>query len=93
MRITQQQRETIVQTIRAMIPDARVTLFGSRTDDLKRGGDIDLYVETHTAPALKARLLLQYQLSCACDTKVDLLVNDHSTQQAIFNIAQQGIVL
>jgi predicted nucleotidyltransferase len=93
MRITQQQRETIVNTVRAAIPDAKVRLFGSRADDLKRGGDIDLYVETQDSPPLKDRLLLQYQLAAACDMKVDLLVNDGCSEQPIYQIAKNGILL
>ena len=57
MRITSQQHEAIVKTVREFIPDGKVILFGSRADDARRGGDIDLFVETSAKPALESRLL------------------------------------
>ena len=46
MRITQIQREAIRKiTAEVVGDDAIVTLFGSRVDDNKRGGDLDLLVE------------------------------------------------
>lgn len=46
MRLTQQQIDSIKQaTEETFGPDVKVWLFGSRVDDTKRGGDIDLYVE------------------------------------------------
>ncbi len=46
MRITQIQREAIRKiTAEVVGDDAVVTLFGSRVDDNKRGGDLDLLVE------------------------------------------------
>jgi len=46
MRLTQDERATIRHQVAAHFgPDAQVWLFGSRTDDARRGGDIDLYIE------------------------------------------------
>jgi uncharacterized protein len=46
MRLTQGERETIRGQVSAHFgAAAQVWLFGSRTDDARRGGDIDLYVE------------------------------------------------
>ena len=42
MRITEEEREAIVRTVAAFDPKASIYLFGSRNDDRKRGGDIDI---------------------------------------------------
>lgn len=47
MRLSQQQITAIKElTEETFGDDAEVYLFGSRVDDTRRGGDIDLYVET-----------------------------------------------
>jgi len=46
LRLTQHQIQTIKQATTDIFgPEAQVWLFGSRVDDSKRGGDIDLYLE------------------------------------------------
>ena len=44
MRLTPTEIEAISQTIRFLDDQARIRLFGSRADDAKRGGDIDLLI-------------------------------------------------
>ena len=44
MRLTQQERKVICDSINRVDPEARILLFGSRVDDQARGGDIDLLV-------------------------------------------------
>ncbi|MBK7815606.1 MAG: nucleotidyltransferase domain-containing protein [Rhodocyclaceae bacterium] len=47
MRLTEFQRCVIKEEVaRVMGDDVNVLLFGSRIDDSRRGGDIDLYIET-----------------------------------------------
>lgn len=47
MRLNQKERDTIAQAARdAFVPGTAVFLFGSRANDDRRGGDIDLLVET-----------------------------------------------
>ena len=47
MRLTDNQTRIIKEATADIFgPDSRVWLFGSRTDDTRRGGDIDLYIET-----------------------------------------------
>jgi len=44
MRLSPTQKNVIVTAVGKHDPEARVILFGSRVDDLARGGDIDLLV-------------------------------------------------
>ena len=77
---------------------AVVRLFGSRTDDLQRGGDIDLLIEldhllddrTKAYCQLTSRLSIQLG-----DRQVDVLIKDPSSLPSpIYNLAlQTGIVL
>jgi predicted nucleotidyltransferase len=46
MRLTDHQKNTILNASQCYFNDAKCWLFGSRVDDQKRGGDIDLYIET-----------------------------------------------
>lgn len=78
MRLSPQHREAILRVVtEACGSTARVRLFGSRTDDSMRGGDVDLLVELPEEPA--QLFDLQRQLSAklfrALDSRpVDVLI-------------------
>jgi len=44
MRISKEERSTLLQIVRHIDPSSEVYLFGSRADDTKRGGDIDILI-------------------------------------------------
>ncbi len=44
MRITEEEKVKIKSIINKAHPHAKIYLFGSRTDDSKRGGDIDILI-------------------------------------------------
>jgi len=48
MRLTPEEQDVIRAAVAARDPEAQVWLFGSRADDAKRGGDIDLLVFSQT---------------------------------------------
>ena len=63
---------------------AAVYLFGSRTDDARRGGDIDLFVETDMRDvAAVARAEIAFLVAvkqCIGEQRIDLVV-DYPTRQ------------
>ena len=74
MRLTSDQICTILATIREQANrDARVILFGSRVDDSRRGGDIDLLIESTSPPDLRQRARIKLALETALQISVDVI--------------------
>ena len=76
--------------------DAKVYLFGSRVDDKKRGGDIDLYIETGLKENIVQRKIkmvgkLQEILG---EQKIDIVINTFRSNKQIYQVAKnEGIAL
>ena len=90
MRLTPQQIHAIRQQVRSrMGDDARLWLFGSRTDDQRRGGDVDLLAEPARPVPLTQWLACRSALADALDLKVDLLLRQPGDpDQPIHRIAR-----
>lgn len=98
MRLTEIQRQTIISAVTSVIgAESRVWLFGSRVDDAKRGGDIDLLVETEQVIPSRTTALCKLEGALAVrlgDRKIDVLLKDARTADApIFDIARKTGVL
>lgn len=99
MRLNSDQIQAIKQAAQQVLgDDARVTLFGSRTDDALRGGDIDLMFETphQLTDRVAARGLLYVQLIRRLgDRKIDVVLKDAATKEApVMRLAREtGLVL
>lgn len=95
MRITDEQ-VTAIKTLahRCFGEDARLWLFGSRVDDARRGGDVDLYVEPARECALLSALRCKIDIEEELDLRVDLVVKEHGKDRPIYQLAKsQGILL
>jgi predicted nucleotidyltransferase len=100
MRLTAQQKATVKTTVAEIFgPDAQVRLFGSRVDDTKRGGDIDLLI---TTPECDVQTLVRSEIALLTtlqdrmgEQKIDLLVDYPSRKvfPAILGVAMQTGVL
>jgi len=96
MRLKPEQTQFIKSTIaRHFGAEARVWLFGSRVDDGKRGGDVDLYVEPNNREDLfDRRLRCLGDLVDGLPYPVDLVVAEPGAPRAIDRIAlKQGVSL
>jgi predicted nucleotidyltransferase len=94
MRLSELQRSIITESVNEIFgQDATVRLFGSRVDDLAKGGDIDLLVEIPSVDPLKTRKSLQLsgKISRKLDDmiNVDVIVKDQSTRISL--IHQEGM--
>ena len=95
MRLTKAQIETIRKAISQNFgEDALIWLFGSRLDDSKRGGDVDLYVEATHLKTLMSELRCKVALEDSLDLSVDLVVKEPGKDKPIYNLAKaQGLRL
>ena len=96
MRISEEEISIIKNTIYDYIPDAKVFLFGSRVDNNKKGGDIDIFVETNLDITLKDEIKILSKIEMlGLSRKIDLIVKTpKSKEQSIFKTAlHEGIIL
>jgi len=104
MRLTERERESIKSAVSKHFGvEAHVWLFGSRADNRRRGGDIDLLVETTLTgrDALRAKIntITEIQLAIG-DQKIDLVMDDPHRQRTagrqplvVTNARRQGVPL
>jgi predicted nucleotidyltransferase len=94
MRLSTAELSAIRSTLGALDPLGRVYLFGSRADDQRRSGDIDVFLVASREIDLRTALATEYRLHSACDCKVDLLIKTPGQlDQPIHQIAREGIPL
>jgi predicted nucleotidyltransferase len=77
MRLSTIQQHSIRESVERFLPGAKIMLYGSRADDSKRGGDIDLLVLTKD----KFERSVQYKILAALyqrigEQKIDLLIEN-----------------
>jgi predicted nucleotidyltransferase len=90
MRLTQNEIQSIKQLAQKHFGnDTKVFLFGSRTDDKKKGGDIDLFIKTTERNVnqyqQKIRFLVDLELSIG-EQKIDVILDSAINHESgIFN--------
>ena len=95
MRITEFEKNTIVEAVKNADVNARVWLFGSRTDDGKKGGDIDIaiYSENINKDIMQTNRIRRFICDRIGEQKIDI-VTTKDGREAIFRLAMaEGIEL
>ncbi|MDM8567355.1 nucleotidyltransferase domain-containing protein [Candidatus Halobeggiatoa sp. HSG11] len=96
MRLKPTEITAIKHCVQQSFNQAKVYLFGSRTDDNKKGGDIDLYIETDIQDNLleKEIKFLVNLKKLIGEQKIDLVINNHTCDKLIYKQAKKtGIEL
>lgn len=96
MRLEKKDIQNIKEVIHSKISDAKIYLFGSRVDDAKKGGDIDLFVKTSQDIKLKDELTILTLLELnGILRKVDLIVDTPNRDKSEFfkTIEKEAIIL
>ena len=91
MRLTKNAASSIRHIVSQTCGDTEVWLFGSRVDDHKKGGDIDLYIESETEIQMMEQLRLMSKLQRALGfRKIDLIIRTpNSPERPIFQTAKK----
>ena len=93
MRLSEQEKKIIKSVIAEIFGEARVYLFGSRLDESKRGGDIDLFVIAQDKTDLfHKKIKALAKLERALHKPVDIVVHKNF-DRAIEQEALKGTIL
>ncbi|MCL2380276.1 MAG: nucleotidyltransferase domain-containing protein [Treponema sp.] len=95
MRITEYEKNVIVKAVKTVDPDAEVWLFGSRADDNKKGGDIDIAIFSDRINKDIMQKIKVNRLICdkIGEQKIDIITTSDG-KEAIFRLAvAEGVQL
>jgi len=93
MRITENEKNTIVEAVKNTDPGAKVWLFGSRTDDGKKGGDIDIGILSSKIGVMEEIAIRQNICDKIGEQKIDLVVSKDGQQAFFEHIVIKGVPL
>lgn len=95
MRLSNKEIAAIKEVTRGVFGDnAMISLFGSRTDNNKKGGDIDLSIQCKSQISreelykLKIKFLVQLKKIIG-DQKIDVLINGGQLSKSILETIQK----
>ena len=76
MRLTPQEITLLKKSLRSLSNEAKLYLFGSRVDDARRGGDIDLLVVSRKLTQRDLRHLRLDFFKTFGEQKLDIILDD-----------------
>ena len=75
MRLSEQEIQIIKAAVCKYDSEARIFLFGSRVDDNKRGGDIDLYIQSEKLQQKDAYGIKELIWDDIGEQKIDIVIH------------------
>ena len=94
MRLNKYYIDTIKSVFEEVFTNGSIYLFGSRVDDSKKGGDIDLYLEIEEPPTLDKKIKFLSKLKMVLgEQKIDIVFNEDSSRPIEQEIKKWAIKL
>ena len=93
MRLSLKEQLSIKQTIYQFDPNALVYLFGSRVDDNKRGGDIDLLVFSKRLCSTEKRKIKIKLYELIGEQKIDLIIAQNTSLSPFVQFVLEDAIL
>ena len=91
MRISEVEKQAICQVVHALDPDARIYLFGSRTDDKAKGGDIDLLILSGSLSFADKLHIKKYLFEQIGEQKIDIVISQDTATPFVKHALQTGV--
>jgi len=95
MRLKQYEIEAIRTTFNDVFKSGKIYLFGSRTDDDKKGGDIDLYIvpgQIENIALKKIDFLVKLKRAIG-EQRIDVVIDRGGERLIDIETKQKGIIL
>jgi predicted nucleotidyltransferase len=92
MRLADSQIIVLKRTLKRLSSTAKLYLFGSRVDDTKKGGDIDLLVVSDELTKKDLRWLRIEFFKSFGEQKIDIILDDGSFQQPFHKLILQKAI-
>ena len=93
MRLSQMEKDVILSAVKRVDPDAVVYLFGSRVDEEKTGGDIDILIYSKRIN-LDGKLKIKNEIFKTLDEqKLDLVIREDMVDPFVQMVLENGIQL
>ena len=81
MRLKKQEIVIIKDTVSKIFNDVNIYLFGSRLDDSKKGGDIDLFIISNDENLFEKKIKTVAKLTRALHKPVDVLLHKNFNRE------------
>jgi predicted nucleotidyltransferase len=93
MRLSKTEKSAIIEAVTKIDPDARIYLFGSRVDESKKGGDIDVLIFSQHL-TFDDKINIKASISERIDEqKIDLVIAKDAKAPFVKMILEQGVEL
>jgi predicted nucleotidyltransferase len=92
MRLADSQIIVLKRALKRLSSTAKLYLFGSRVDDTKKGGDIDLLVVSDELTKKDLRWLRIEFFKSFGEQKIDIILDDGSFQQPFHKLILQKAI-
>lgn len=93
MRLKDFEQAAILSTVKSLDQNARVYLFGSRVDDSKKGGDIDLLVMSDKLTSDDKRAIKMKLYERIGEQKIDIVLAADDTDPFVKLAFETGVEL
>lgn len=93
MRLRKSEKESIVKAIKNIDPESKIYLFGSRTDDSLKGGDIDLLIVSDKLTYDDKLAIKKSFFSEIEEQKIDIIISQSGDEPFVKMIFDQAVKL